>query len=485
MSFTSSMSNALSGLTASARSAEIVSANIANAMTEGYGKREIVLNSRADDRAGNGVFITGVKRIADIGIITDRRGAEAGLARAATISSALSKIEDVTGLPGEAGSLADRFSKFETALIAAASQPQSEPRLAAVVQAADDITTKFSGITDTIQDIRQDADAKIAREVDGLNTALSKVETLNRSISRLSNSGREASALLDQRQQIIDSISEVIPVRQVQREKGTVALFSPTGAILLDGRAAEFGFSKAGLVTPAQSIDNGGLSGLTMNGRSIDVARSDSLIDGGRLSALFETRDRVAPSAQADLDAVARDLIERFQDPVIDPTLAIGDPGLFTDLGATFDPVNELGIAGRLSLNDAVIEDAGGSVVAIRDGLQAVNPTEVGDASQINALIAGFGGDRTPATGPFAGIARKPTELVADFSSTVSTNRQISEGDELYNKSRVDTLKQQELAGGVDTDDELQKLLLVEKAYAANARVISTLDEMLDSLLRI
>ena len=39
MTLSGSLSSALSGLNAASRAAEIVSTNIANAMTEGYGRR--------------------------------------------------------------------------------------------------------------------------------------------------------------------------------------------------------------------------------------------------------------------------------------------------------------------------------------------------------------------------------------------------------------------------------------------------------------
>lgn len=42
-----------------------------------------------------------------------------------------------------------------------------------------------------------------------------------------------------------------------------------------------------------------------------------------------------------------------------------------------------------------------------------------------------------------------------------------------------------ELADGVDTDAELQRLILVEQAYAANARIIEVVDEMMNDILRI
>jgi len=36
---------------------------------------------------------------------------------------------------------------------------------------------------------------------------------------------------------------------------------------------------------------------------------------------------------------------------------------------------------------------------------------------------------------------------------------------------------------GVDTDQEMQTLLIVEQAYAANARVLQTADELIQTLI--
>jgi flagellar hook-associated protein 1 FlgK len=44
---------------------------------------------------------------------------------------------------------------------------------------------------------------------------------------------------------------------------------------------------------------------------------------------------------------------------------------------------------------------------------------------------------------------------------------------------------QAERAFGVDTDSELQNLILVEQHYAANARMLQTINEMMDTLMRI
>ena len=50
--------------------------------------------------------------------------------------------------------------------------------------------------------------------------------------------------------------------------------------------------------------------------------------------------------------------------------------------------------------------------------------------------------------------------------------------------ARFDSLlKSETLAIGVDIDFELQNLTLLERAYAANARVVTVIDELFDLLL--
>ena len=82
-------------------------------------------------------------------------------------------------------------------------------------------------------------------------------------------------------------------------------------------------------------------------------------------------------------------------------------------------------------------------------------------------------------------MARPASGLVGDLVSFISADRQTAESSATYEGARAETLTVQELEGGVDTDQEMQKLILVEQAYAANARVVQTIDELLQSLLRI
>lgn len=482
MSVSASLSNALSGLTAAARAAEVVAANIANARTEGYGRRELMLSSRAVTNAGSGVSVDGVQRQVNDALIADRRIAEAAAGGADLPAAFLARIEARIGAPDEAGSVGARIAALEARLVEAASRPDSETRLAAVLDAATALAGSVGAVSQEIQTARMEAEGAIARDVALVNETLARVAALNAQIRARTAGERDPSALMDQRQALIDRIAEVVPLREVPREFGQVALFTPGGAILLDGAAAELGFARAGAIGPDMTLASGGLSGLTLNGRPLATS-SPGPVAGGRLAAAFAVRDTLAPELQGRLDALARDLVERFADPAADPTLAPGAAGLFTDAGAPFDPADEVGLAGRLAVNAAVDPDRGGALWRLRDGLGAAAEGEAGEGAGLARLAAALDAQRSPVSGGFLGGARSLAGLAGEVLSLVAGARLSAESEASFTAARAGALAALEAEGGVDTDRELQLLMQIEKSYAANARVIQTVDEMLATLL--
>ncbi|MFV0359060.1 flagellar hook-associated protein FlgK [Tropicimonas sp.] len=485
MTLSSSLSNALSGLTAASRAAEVVSSNIANAMTEGYARREIQLSSRSLDGSGAGVTIEGVLRLVDSRTLSDRRQAEAAVAESAASADAWTRIESAIGLPGDSGSLTDRINAFESALLSAASRPDESSRLDQAAAAAVSLADGINAVSNELQSMRMDADSDIANMVERLNSGLTRVEELNRRISDLSLQGRDASSLLDERQRIVDGISRIVPVQQIPRDRGQISLYTTGGGILLDGTAAEFGFQQTGTITPYMSVDDGALSGLTLNGNALRIGGTHDPVAGGELAAAFTIRDEIAPGIQVGLDAMARDLIERFQDPGLDATVASAGAGLFTDGNTAFDVADELGLAARISVNSAVDPAGAGESWRLRDGIGAGAAGQSGNATLLQACAERLAEDRIAVSGLSAGLSRSAAELVSDILSTASTGQIAAEDDQAFQRARYDALAVKEAENGVDSDDELQKLLLIEQAYAANARMMQAIDQMMQQLLEI
>ena len=485
MSMTSALSNALSGLSAASRAADLVSSNVANALTEGYGRRTLELSARSLAGAGGGVRIDAVRRQVDLGILSDRRTAEGVMAASSVTEDFLAGLENVIGKPDDAWSLSGRLAGMEAAAISAASLPESNARLSTLLRSATDLAKHIGSIGDHIQHSRTDADRQIAGGVASINDALGRIEKLNGEISVALFKGNDAASLMDLRQQQVDRIAEWLPLREVPGDHGTIALFTPQGTTLLDGRASVLAFSPANVIIPEMSLASGALLGLTVNGLTVDITGSNSTIAGGKMAAEFDLRDTLAVKAQTELDAFARDLVERFQSATADATLTINDAGLFTDAGSLFDPSVEVGLSQRLVINAAADPDRGGSLLRLRDGLLAGSPGPVGDGTGLHRLVAALQASRPPASGLLSGISASAPGLAAGFLSIFATDHQVAEADLTYASARFDTMKGLELQNGVDTDQEMQSLLLVEQAYSANAKVIQTVDNLLQALLEI
>ena len=483
MSIGGTLASALAGLSAAAKAAEVVSSNIANATTPGYARRELLVTSRTVGTTGQGVQIVGVRRSVDLPLLGDRRLAQSFAGDTDARAAFFRRLEGVMGTPDQAYSISGRVAAFEAALTAASSHPESEPRLASVLSSAKALAAQIGHASRDVQAARAVANTEIANEVNTLNTSLERIVKLNVQIRRGSGLGQDTAALQDQRQQLVDQIAAIVPVREIQQNDGSISLYTPNGAVLVDGVAAVFGFGGGSSVNPYMT-NGSGLSGLTLNGQAIDTDGS-SVIAGGTLAANFAVRDELAVTAQAQLDAVARDLVERFEGAGVDATRAPGDPGLFTDTGAAFDPLNEVGLSQRLRINAAADPDQGGALWRLRDGLGATTPGAVGNSALLTTLRSTLTGLREPVSGGFMAGQRSFATFAGDLLSNTATARLSADGEAAYARTRLETFVSMEAENGVDTDQEMQALLQIEQAYAANAKVIRTVEEMIQTLLDI
>lgn len=485
MSISGSLFNAYSGLVAAARTADAVSNNVANALTDGYGRREIELSAASVAGRGAGVRVSNVIRVTDAVAIADRRLAQADLGSRSVTSHALEKLETVIGIPDEAGSLTDLVATFESTLLASQSRPDSQAMQQNILFAMTDLVSRVGQISEASQAIRMASDKSIAEHVNFLNDSLSNIAELNRDIRVQSGSGRNVNGLMDQRQILIDGISDLIPIKTFARDKGEIAILSTSGATMLDGLPAKFEFSAVGLITPEMTLASGALSGLRVNGTPIQTSGENSLISGGALAALFQARDETGPLGSEQIDAFARNLVERFDEPGVDATTATGAPGLFTDAGAAFDVLDEIGLAGRLAINTLVDPGSGGELWRLRDGLGATIVGEAGDRTLLTSFLDTLTAGQIAQSGRFSAGPLNLAELAGELTALNSTTKLAADRAQVFAQSRYQELHAIELESGVNTDQEMQKLMLVEQSFAANARVVSTIDEMLKTILGI
>ena len=486
MGLTSAFNNAFSGLNVSARRAELVSNNVSNAMTVGFARREIHLSSDVLNGVGGGVRIADISRIENSVMTSARREAEAVASNSTVAADFLSRVSNILGNPGEAGALAVQYVEFESSLTGAANDPSNEILLSDAVNSAKNIAKSLNKLSTELNDFRLEADNEIEQQVKLVNSTLSEISDLNLKIREISAAGGSTNSLKDRQNLLIDKLNVVIPVKVVEKEFGRISVFTPAGGTLLDGRPTSFDFSAVPAISHAMTLANGALSDLSVNGGVVSMNTETSFFDGGTLGALFDARDAVLPGLSEEIDGLAADLITRFQSPTVDSTLTVTDSGLFTDDGGQYLLGNEVGLAGRLSLNSAVDLEQGGQPWRLRSGLNSAAPGDVGVNSTLRGYLNAFQANVTPSVGIISANHLSGVGFASFFATSVSEKSAFFDENLSFETAKFNELHEAELdIVGVDTDSELQSLMELETAYAANARVMSVLDDLLGTLLEI
>ena len=304
-----------------------------------------------------------------------------------------------------------------------------------------------------------------------VNSTLEKIAGLS---ERLAGQGQSADARLALQDELgteLDALSEYIDFTTRTDSKGRIEIFTGGGTALITGGEAEtLSFdTDTGILTAGEIEITPGVAGKRG-------------ISEGSLSGKIELVTTVLPEMRSQLDEVARALIDGMV--AADASLAAGEAGLFTDNGAALSDPFEPGLASRISVNDAVVPESGGSLWRIRDGLGADAPGPAGDNTQVTAFLDTLDGamnfDESLGLGDNMSLSSYISTLIASQNTTRASAETSAEslaaGAIAVQSSRLSFM-------GVNVDDELQQLAAIQQSYNANAQTLSVVSEMLDTLL--
>jgi flagellar hook-associated protein 1 FlgK len=214
----------------------------------------------------------------------------------------------------------------------------------------------------------------------------------------------------------------------------------------------------------------------------------------GSLSAMLQLRDTVAPTLQRQLDEIARGLINAFAET--DPSGTASVPtrtGLFSwcvEPAIPPDGVVSAGLAGSIKLNAAVDSTIGGDVTLLRDGgiNGAAYVANTSGGASYSGLLLSYSErlDAPIAFDPAAGLGNSAS--VTDYaSSSISwlelSRQQASDAGDVKSALMLRTTQALSNETGVNIDEEMSLLLDLEHSYQASARLIKTVDEMMNTLM--
>ena len=469
MSLTGALNSASSGLRTTQALSGVTADNVSNALTPGYTRRSASVVSNGSGQTG--ASIGEIRREVDASLQRMSRLETGKMARYQALSEGLQSYTAYLGQPGDGASTADKFAAFQNSLTTLINLPSSNGAQSGAVLAAEELAYAVRGAASTLSTMLSEVDMEIRYEVADVNQALYRLRDLNGQRLEVVSGTTAAAEFGEEIDSLLDQISGIIDTRVTVSSSGSISVYTIGGAALLEGQYVQ-----------DITFDPG--DGTLMAGQQ-DITPQKAGVRGlqhGSLVGLSELKRRVIPQFNAQLDQYAQGLIQTFE--TADASLTSGQPGLFTDNGGAFNATNLGGLAGRIQINEQISLSGGAEIWRIRDGLGAATPGPVADPTQIAAFVTAL---NTPMGASVeTGIPSIVTlqDFAAEMVSSQATERVRAESNFNAASSAAEVVNAaRQNAEGVNIDDEMQRLLLIEQSFAANSRVLTTVSNMIDTLI--
>ena len=308
---TQALRTARSGLLVNQQTLDVVANNIANVNSEGYSRKIVNTETRVLNGVPSGIQIADIIRRVDEGLLKNIRTELAELNKFTVQDDFFARTQDLFGKPGENSSLSHLFENFTSALELLAVSPDKSLGQAEVVRRAQDVTFALQNMSETIQELRQQADVDIADTVTEMNKIVASIDQLNEDIITNGSVGRDVTDLKDQRDQQIDRLSELVDIRFFFRSDDDVVVFTSGGRTLVDTIPPKITHSAASSVSASTTKNEGDFTGIFVG---TIVARNDitSELRGGQLKGLVDLRDDILANMQSQLDEFAAEMRDVF-----------------------------------------------------------------------------------------------------------------------------------------------------------------------------
>jgi flagellar hook-associated protein 1 FlgK len=412
---------AVSGLRTTQDNINLVSQNVANANSAGYTRRTMQpVQQVAGDRTA-GVRSGEIERVLDVLVQKQRRLETAGSAYTSLRASYAAQLDKLFGSPGGAGALDTTLNAFTQSLQGLLNDPGSTSARNAVLDNAGVLTAQLGRVSDGVQALRSDAEARIGAAVDRANELLAGISETSAKI--VSHQPLSDPALLDERDRMIDELSKLMDVQTTQNQNGSVSLSTNAGLTLFNGvSAVKLTFDgKASLAPQAlYSADPtqrgvGTIRAISSNGVGTDVI-AGGMIRSGEIAAMIEMRDHTLVEAQRQLDEVAAGLSRALSDRAVTGTAATN--GTLSGLQADLSGIQS---GNRVTLDytvgglpyRVVFVAANGTPGAIPTGADLGDPSAVvipydinAPASSMQAGLTAKGITSINVDAPSSGVAR-------------------------------------------------------------------------------
>lgn len=485
MSLSVAYNTARSSLQASQSQMATVSRNITSASDPSYSRKISSLVTQ-----GGAVRVV-TSRATDSALFSKMLETTSDAATQKALLEGLERLSQTIGDTELDESPAARIGALNNALQKYANAPDNVQYARAFVTAATEMASSLNKATADVQAARLEADNQIADSVARINDLLAKFQVANQDVMRGAAAGADVSDAMDVRDSLIAQLSEEIGITVVARAGNDIALYTDSGVPLFEGSARTVSFERTTVYAPGTTGKAVFIDGVQVTGKG-----SPMPLNSGTIVGLSKLRDEVAVTYQDQLDEIARGLIEVFAENNIADPAAPEMPGVFTYDSASGVPTipAPTGLAGLIKVS-GLIDPAKNPLAKydyIRDGgingadyTYNLDPSgSAAFADRLNSLVNEM--EESRPFDPALGLGENVTlqEFASSSASWVEASRQSTSSALDYQNTLLGHASEAlSNATDVNMDDETALMLQLEKSYSAAAKLISTIDEMLKTLL--
>ena len=438
----------------------VTSHNIANVNTPGYSRQQLIMDTNTPldspiGPIGTGVSAEGIERIYDRFLNAQINSESQGLGRWEAQQNAVQQVEMIFNEANGSG-LSQAMSNFWNAWQSLTTNPDGATERQVLITASQVLSTTFNQLSADLSQTQRDLDLVVRGTVAEINRLSGQLADLNVKIISSEAGSLSANDYRDQRDRLIKELSEMIDINSFEDASGAVSVLVANGRPLVT--AAQYW----------QLSTETNVAGLQEVVWVDDVGNTTNInadISGGKLKGLLEVRDGIITDYKTRLDMLA---------------------------GKIMDDVNLLHQAGF------DLSGIGGEVFFAGTGTAAdleVNPNILADFNLIAAAgdpttVPGDGSNAFEIANLQYGLNMGGTQAYSDYYSAIARDvgTEVLKSEAYYNHQSdmmVQLENQRESVSGVSLDEEMINLIKFQNAYSAAAKLITTADEMMQTVLQM
>jgi flagellar hook-associated protein 1 FlgK len=417
--------------------------NVANANTPGYSRQRVTVvastpytmptfnRSGLPGQIGSGVTVQAITRVRDNFLDLQVQAQTALKSEWDTRQTELSKVESIFPEPSDSG-LGSAISKYWNAWQDVASDPTSTAARTALTEQASSLSMEFNRDSTQLGMIAKGIDSQVSAAVTTVNDLAKQIASLNGQIQRVTITGDHPNDLMDQREQLLEQLSAIVPANVLSNPDGTIGVYVGGTDLVSNINARQM---------VAATDSNGHVTPTWADGSAVSLP-------AGQMKALLDVRDGDLAGFQTQLNSLAQG--------IADATNTIHQSGVDANGNAgqalfTYRPGDA---AGTLAVNPAIAGDP--RLVAASGALNAPGDSSVAgllaDLQNAKSYSAGVPGtDLTGGMNLNANTAARLMTIATDsavaqtytFSSTAPNTLTLTGAD-----GSTETINVADMAGG-------------------------------------